>query len=332
MLQTLVDKITVNPDDVDIQLTGGLVSKIASVFIPLIKSSIIPDVLKQVQDTVSSTINDKVNPELAQKGTQLLIPYLAGVTFDFAQYNAGPQVTSDNIFEMVVNGTFFDAEKPAAAPYTPAKFPLHDASGKTGQAYLTDYSINTALMAGFETGNTLDISYLLKNYLNTSITTDMLAPVVPELLTKYGTGQPLTIAGAFVNQASKVTFSPTSDSINGFLAVTIGCAGETALKFELHDINWAGILNVAKGMLKGAISTSSMGTISNFETTLGITADYFLTTELQGFINSNIDTLNANLTAGIPIPNFMGVDASDLEIITADGYAGAGINLTPAHW
>lgn len=40
--------IGVNPDDIDINLTGGLVAKIANVFIPMIKNSIIPGVISQL--------------------------------------------------------------------------------------------------------------------------------------------------------------------------------------------------------------------------------------------------------------------------------------------
>lgn len=38
--------ITINPDDLDVTLSGSLVAKIASVFIPLFKSTIIPLVVK----------------------------------------------------------------------------------------------------------------------------------------------------------------------------------------------------------------------------------------------------------------------------------------------
>lgn len=38
--------ITINPDDIDVTLSGSLVAKIASVFIPLFKSTIIPLVVK----------------------------------------------------------------------------------------------------------------------------------------------------------------------------------------------------------------------------------------------------------------------------------------------
>lgn len=41
--------ININSDDLDITLSGSLVAKIASVFIPLFKSTIIPLVVKQVQ-------------------------------------------------------------------------------------------------------------------------------------------------------------------------------------------------------------------------------------------------------------------------------------------
>jgi hypothetical protein len=38
--------ININPDDLDISLTGGLVAKIASVFIPLVKSTVVPAIVK----------------------------------------------------------------------------------------------------------------------------------------------------------------------------------------------------------------------------------------------------------------------------------------------
>jgi hypothetical protein len=41
--------INVNPDDIDITLTGGLVAKIANILIPILKSSVIPGLITQVQ-------------------------------------------------------------------------------------------------------------------------------------------------------------------------------------------------------------------------------------------------------------------------------------------
>jgi len=46
-----VDKtnVDINPDDIDIKLTGGLVSKIASVFIPFFKSTLIPMIINDME-------------------------------------------------------------------------------------------------------------------------------------------------------------------------------------------------------------------------------------------------------------------------------------------
>jgi hypothetical protein len=41
--------VSLNNNDIDITLSGSLVSKIASVFIPLIKSSIIPQIIDTVK-------------------------------------------------------------------------------------------------------------------------------------------------------------------------------------------------------------------------------------------------------------------------------------------
>jgi len=67
------------------------------------------------------------------------------------------------------------------------------------QAYISDYVLNTAFEAGFLTGNTLDITYLLENYLNVTVTTDNLGVVIPEILTKYGSGKAIGLSGKFVS-------------------------------------------------------------------------------------------------------------------------------------
>jgi hypothetical protein len=77
--------ININSDDVDIKLTGGLVSKIAGVFIPFIKGTLIPQIIKQVQDTVQGELLTQINTDLFEYGTNITIPYLAGVTFDYGQ-------------------------------------------------------------------------------------------------------------------------------------------------------------------------------------------------------------------------------------------------------
>lgn len=49
MLKVQKLDININPNDIDITLSGGFVAKIANVFIPLLKSTVIPDVIKQAQ-------------------------------------------------------------------------------------------------------------------------------------------------------------------------------------------------------------------------------------------------------------------------------------------
>lgn len=73
-----------NPDDIDITLSGSLVAKIASVFIPLFKSTLIPMIVNELEQTVIKTIDTTVDQDLALYGIQEEIPYLAGVTFDYA--------------------------------------------------------------------------------------------------------------------------------------------------------------------------------------------------------------------------------------------------------
>lgn len=102
---------------------------------------------------------------------------------------------------MGVNGTFFDSNHLQAPSTTPAAFNIRDPKGKDAQAYLTEYTIVTALESAFTTGNTLDITYLLNEYLNLTVTTDNLGVLIPEILTKYGSGKAVGLSGKFVKSA-----------------------------------------------------------------------------------------------------------------------------------
>jgi len=143
--------IQINPDDVDVKLTGGLVAKIASVFIPFVKSTIIPTIVKTVQDGIKKEIDGEVNTDISIYGTQETIPQLGGVTADYGQMAVHDQITSDSYFEMAVNGTFFDKNNVKASAYTPVAFPVRNPTGKSLQGHLTDYTINTLAEAGLST-------------------------------------------------------------------------------------------------------------------------------------------------------------------------------------
>lgn len=56
--------LDINSDDVDITLTGGAVSKIANILIPLLKSTVIPQVISTAKSTVTTLINTTVDQDL----------------------------------------------------------------------------------------------------------------------------------------------------------------------------------------------------------------------------------------------------------------------------
>lgn len=325
--------VDINPDDIDVTLSGGLVAKIASVFIPLFKSTLIPLIVTQLEDTVKTTITGTIDQDLKLYGTQQVIPYLAGVTFDYAQMGKGIQVTSDGVATMGLNGTFFDAEDLKPSTFTPAAFALRDPKGKDFQGYLTDYVLNTAFQSGFLTGNTLDITYLLKQYLNVTVTTDNLGLVVPEILTKYGSGKAVGLAGKFVQKAAVSKFTSTGQSIDGSLAVTVTIDNEEAIMAEFDSISGLGSLNSKSGAIFGSISKSSLGTIlaSSFKSTLGLTADALLK-DLQDQVDAGVSTANADLKTGIVIPKILGIDVSDVEIDFFQGYMELGMTVSESFW
>jgi hypothetical protein len=55
--------------------------------------------------------------------------------------------------------------------------------------------------SGYLTGNTLDVTELLSK-LNVTVTTDNLSVVIPEVLTKYGSGKAVSLSGKFITAPS----------------------------------------------------------------------------------------------------------------------------------
>lgn len=61
--------IDINPDDIDIKLSGSLVSKIASVFIPFFKKTLIPMIVDDLTSQIKTIVETTVDDDLAQYGT-----------------------------------------------------------------------------------------------------------------------------------------------------------------------------------------------------------------------------------------------------------------------
>lgn len=56
--------IDINSNDVDIKLTGGAVASIANILIPLLKSTVLPQVISTAKSTVTTLINTTVDQDL----------------------------------------------------------------------------------------------------------------------------------------------------------------------------------------------------------------------------------------------------------------------------
>ena len=214
-----------------------------------------------------------------------------------------------------MNGTFFDIQKPETFAITPAVWPIRNPAGKSLQMYLTDYVFNTNLIAAFDTGNTLDITTLLQKFLNITVTTDNLGVAVPEILAKYGAGKPVAISGAFVTKHGVASFSSEVNTLDLNLAVTIKVDNEVAIQGQFDGISIATILNSKNGAIFGKVSKSTIGTLSNFKTSLGMNAATFQA-ELQGLITTEVTALNTQLAAGLKIPTVFGINVSDVEVNT----------------
>lgn len=329
-LNIVKSNITINPADIDVVLSGSLVAKVASLVIPLIKSSVIPAIVTGAEAAVNDIVTKTVNPDLAKYGNEITIPYLAGTTFDYSQMAGGAVISADgSMGQLQLNGTFFDMNKPESYTIEPVVFPVHNPNGKSFQAYLTDYVVNTLLQSGFDTGASLDITYLLSKYLGVTLTTDEIAVLIPEFVSVYGSGKAITVSAKLANKAGTAKVTTDLADIILSLAGTFKVGDSVALEGQLDDIHYGAFIKAVDGLLTGKISIHEVGTLSNFQTSLGMTGSAF-TIELQNNINKYIDEANVDLAKGIQIENLFNVSISDVEVNFANGYLEGGINATPA--
>lgn len=321
--------INVNPDDIDIKLTGDLVSKIASALIPLLKSTVVPTVIDQVKGQVQTIVNGQIDQDLKEYGTQALIPYLGGVTIDFGQEMGGPQVSQDSAIMLALNGTFFDADNVQPSQFSPASFTPRDPAGKQLQGYLTDFVANTLFESGFLTGNTLDLTYLLKTFLNLTVTTSEVGVLIPEIVQHYGADKPVQLSAAFVKEASQLKFLDKNATIDLSLALNLTVDGETALGAHFENAFSSGNVNATGGTIYGEVGASGPGTISNYVNNIDMSLANF-TDIMEHIVGIAGALLNDQLQAGIKIPSFMGVDLSDIEIEITEGLVKVGLSASSA--
>jgi hypothetical protein len=172
----------------------------------------------------------------------------------------------------------------------------------------------------------------LSQYLNLTVTTDELGAIIPQLLTKYGSGKAVGLSGKWVSSPASAEFVPGAMAFTGSLRVTVTVEEEVAVQASFEDFLGKFGLHSETGKIFGQVQNASAGTIgTDFKTTLGITAAQLLQS-VQESIDSAIALLNAELAAGIVVPSIMGIDVSDVAIEFFTGYAELGVSLSPKSW
>jgi len=230
-----VSKVTIgiNPDDVDIKLTGsGAVVRIASIFIPLIKSTILPEIVTQIESQVKTIVATTIDTDLADFGTHFTFPGLGGFSLDYAQLNGGPRVMNKQ-FAMDLNGTAYNANKIVKSKWTPPLFNSLDIHGKQVGGYISDYVLNTMFEAGFSTGYPLNITGVL-DLLNITLTTTEIELILPGIVAKYGADQPVGLSVKFITAPSEIHFT-AKDGGSGDISILLDwyVKGENAVHASL---------------------------------------------------------------------------------------------------
>jgi hypothetical protein len=88
-----------------------------------------------------------------------------------------------------------------------------------------------------------------------------MAVLIPELLTKYGSGKAVGLAGKFINQPTNAKFTTSNAAANIWLAITVSVEGAEAIYAEFNAAKAAAMIQTTNGVLFGDFNTANIGTI-----------------------------------------------------------------------
>lgn len=115
-------------------------TKIAKILIPLLKNSVIPSIVNQVEKTATDAIDKQLDDDLKLYGTQATLDgFDKDITVDYGMIGNSPSV-KNGMLAIEANGTFFSK---TAGTYQPRDIPAFDEGGKNLQVHLADYVLNT---------------------------------------------------------------------------------------------------------------------------------------------------------------------------------------------
>jgi len=234
---------------------------------------------------------------------------------------------------MAVNGTFYNANKTAASSYKyPVAWPVRNADGRSLQGHLTEWTVNTALEAGFSTDNTLDVTAILHQLLGLNVTTTDLGTVVPQLVTKYGANKTINLSGRLINQKSVAHATTGHAELTAWLAIT-GTVGDSEAFYGEFNKGQAiaDIHTNSTGGIFGDLSTLSIGTITpgTFRTSLPSVTAASMQQQLQLLVTGVQVGANAGLAVGAQIHSLFGITGA-IEVHIHNGFVELGVDATPA--
>jgi len=159
-------------------------------------------------------VEEVVNKDLAKFGTQIGVPELGSMIFDFSLLT---NPTVKDFIGLDLNGTFYDPENPESYPRgEPSLIDLRDFKGKAFQLFLSDFTLNSFMKPAFYEGKDLYITDIIGKFLHMKplLTTDLVGRVFPQIKIQYGSGKPVNIRIRFVdtNQYPTIEFEDNSSN------------------------------------------------------------------------------------------------------------------------
>lgn len=317
--------------DFDFELHGSVIAEFINLLKPAIKGAI--------SDLLIGTIKDQCN-NLLSHSFDLMPTYgkfnEQGLAIDYSLVSA-PKI-SNQFLLFNTRGGFVNVNIPETLvpryPF-PTNLPEYKTDGKRLQAYVSDYTINTALYTMYRS-NLLSFAFkpeMIPSEIPIELTTDWFEVMIPGITDVFGT-EKLCEVGLSVYQEPVFNFEETKIVVkmNAEMAINVRVDGpnlDTALKMKTEFIIGIDFHVIEEGMFSAYIHDMILQNTSITESKVPTATSEVFQEELNNLVELLQPLLNAYVIKKIhiEIPTVEGLSFTDSTIVHTLHYVTFNLNL-----